>query len=194
MQVETGDWLKQAMPQRITAFSRRLKPEERDEFPGHFDFQAHEGQLPPGGDWRVWLVMAGRGFGKTRAGAEWVRAVTEADGQARVALVAASLAEARAVMVEGECWLIGEAPSDAWADHAGQLACWSSGDWLFAPPRSGMRLLNLSTGQLGLYRGGAWSFAAAPTAPSGGTTVDAEARAAIAELIAALADSGIIPD
>ncbi len=106
MQIETGDWLKKASPQRIAAFSRRLKPDERNEYAEHFDFHAHEGQLPPTGDWRVWLVMAGRGFGKTRAGAEWVRAVTEADGQARVALVAASLAEARAVMVEGESGLL----------------------------------------------------------------------------------------
>ncbi len=98
-----------------------------------------------------------------------------------------------AAPAEGECWLIGDAPSDAWAGRAGQLACRSSGDWLFAAPRSGMRLLDLSTGQLRLYRGGAWSLAAAIEAPAGGATVDTQARAAIAELIAALADSGIIP-
>jgi len=84
----------------------RLKKEERNEYPFHFDIHAHPGQLPPPGDWRVWLVLAGRGFGKTRAGAEWVRAVTEADPDARVALVAASLSEARSVMVEGESGLL----------------------------------------------------------------------------------------
>jgi phage terminase large subunit-like protein len=72
----------------------------------HWRLWAHLGQLAPAGDWRVWLVMAGRGFGKTRAGAEWVRAIAESDPQARIALVAATLGEARSVMVEGESGLI----------------------------------------------------------------------------------------
>jgi phage terminase large subunit-like protein len=71
---------------------------------------AHAGQLPPAGDWRVWLILAGRGFGKTRAGAEWVRAQAEADGGLRIALVAATMAEARAVMVEGDSGLLTIAP------------------------------------------------------------------------------------
>ncbi len=70
-------------------------------------------QLPPGGDWRTWLILAGRGFGKTRAGAEWVRGQAEADGSLRIALVAATLAEARAVMVEGDSGLSTIAPPDA---------------------------------------------------------------------------------
>ncbi|PJF24990.1 MAG: ATP-binding protein, partial [Phototrophicales bacterium] len=36
-------------------------------------FLARPDQLPPDGDWRVWLILAGRGWGKTRTGAEWVR-------------------------------------------------------------------------------------------------------------------------
>ena len=71
---------------------------------------AHEGQLPPASAWSVWLILAGRGFGKTRAGAEWVRAVAEADPAARIALVAASLNEARSVMVEGASGLLAIAP------------------------------------------------------------------------------------
>jgi phage terminase large subunit-like protein len=54
--------------------------------------------------------MAGRGFGKTRAGAEWVRQVAENDGEARIALVAASLSEARAIMVDGESGLLAISP------------------------------------------------------------------------------------
>ncbi len=84
----------------------KLDQEERNEYDGAFEQHAHLGQIPPQTDWRIWLVMAGRGFGKTRAGAEWVRGVTEADPQARVALVAASLAEARSVMVEGESGIL----------------------------------------------------------------------------------------
>ncbi|HZV19328.1 MAG TPA: terminase family protein [Sphingobium sp.] len=74
--------------------------------------QARPSQLPPPGAWSVWLMMAGRGFGKTRAGAEWVRAIAEADGSARIALVGASLHEARAVMVEGASGLLAIAPPE----------------------------------------------------------------------------------
>lgn len=87
-----------------------MPEEERREFQWHWQLWARQEQLPPADDWRAWLIMAGRGFGKTRTGAEWVRAVAEADGDARIALVAASLSEARAVMVEGECGLLAIAP------------------------------------------------------------------------------------
>ena len=67
-----------------------------------FESWAHDSQLaPPGEGWRCWLMMAGRGFGKTRAGAEWVNALANAKPKSRIALVGASLAEARSVMVEG---------------------------------------------------------------------------------------------
>lgn len=87
-------------------FVAGLDQSELNAWPYHFRNAAHAGQLPPPGDWRTWLVMAGRGFGKTRAGAEWVRGVAEADPGARIALVGASLAEARAVMVEGESGIL----------------------------------------------------------------------------------------
>lgn len=59
-------------------------------------------QQPPGGDWRTWLVLGGRGSGKTRAGAEWVQAMaSRADAPLRIALVAETLADAREVMVDG---------------------------------------------------------------------------------------------
>ena len=78
----------------------------------HWPFWARPQQLPPPGDWRTWLIMAGRGFGKTRAGAEWVRAIGEAAPDARIALVAANLAEARSVMVEGQSGLLAIAPEE----------------------------------------------------------------------------------
>jgi len=73
-------------------------------------YWARAEQMAPPGDWRTWLILAGRGFGKTRAGAEWVRAQAEADGRLRIALVAATMAEGRAVMVEGESGLLAIAP------------------------------------------------------------------------------------
>ncbi|PZU11763.1 terminase family protein [Sphingomonas sp.] len=77
---------------------------------GRWDYAARAAQWPPEGDWRTWLILAGRGFGKTRAGAEWVRMQAEMHGGARIALVGASLAEARAVMIEGESGLLAIAP------------------------------------------------------------------------------------
>lgn len=57
-------------------------------------------------NWRIWLIMAGRGFGKTRAGAEWVRAIAENDPTARIALIGANHHEARSIMVTGESGLL----------------------------------------------------------------------------------------
>ena len=89
------------LPARLKRL-RRLNQPQREEFSTHWRLFARAEQLPPPGDWQTWLIMAGRGFGKTRAGAEWVRAIAEADGTARFALIGASLGEVRAVMVESE--------------------------------------------------------------------------------------------
>ena len=71
------------------------------ELDADFELCAHNDQHAPEQDgWRVWLMMAGRGFGKTRAGAEWVNRLA-AKRKQRIALVAASIDEARSVMVEG---------------------------------------------------------------------------------------------
>src|SRR5690348_10636491 len=67
-----------------------------------FELWAHQGQLPPSGEgWRTWLMMAGRGFGKTRAGAEWIHRLADAKPSLRIALVGATIADARSIMVEG---------------------------------------------------------------------------------------------
>lgn len=92
------------------ALLERMGERQRRSLRHHWRLWAHDGQLPPAGDWLAWLILAGRGFGKTRAGAEWVRAIAEADGSARIALVGASLGEARRVMVEGDSGLIAIAP------------------------------------------------------------------------------------
>ncbi len=66
-------------------------------------FRGRDEQKPPAGDWRTWLIMGGRGSGKTRAGAEWVHALASADQRSdlRIALVAETLGDAREVMVDG---------------------------------------------------------------------------------------------
>ena len=71
---------------------------------------ARSGQLPPEGDWTYWLLLAGRGFGKTRTGAEWVRSLVENGKAGRIALVAPTAADARDVMVEGESGILAISP------------------------------------------------------------------------------------
>lgn len=77
-----------------------------------WEFWARPNQLPPKGDWRVWLLLAGRGFGKTRSGAEFVRARIEAGLAARVALVGPTASDVRDVMIEGESGLLAVASDD----------------------------------------------------------------------------------
>jgi phage terminase large subunit-like protein len=69
-------------------------------------------QKAPEGDWNVWLVLAGRGFGKTRMAAEWVREMAKytKDGQRRFALAARTAADVRDVIVEGESGIIAVSP------------------------------------------------------------------------------------
>ena len=62
---------------------------------------AHKGQLPAHDEWAIWTALCGRGFGKTRAGAEWVSEMARTTPDAKIALVAANPKEARRVMVEG---------------------------------------------------------------------------------------------
>ena len=91
----------------------------------------------------------------------------------------------------GECWLVGDTPTGAWADHAGEIASFQAGGWIYTTPRDGVRVLDRSSGQDVRYRGG-WQRPVTPAAPTGGTTVDAEARAAIAGLVAALVAGGVL--
>ena len=73
---------------------------------------ARPAQLPPPGDWRNWLIVGGRGSGKTRAGAEWVRAMAHGiwpmalRPHGRIALVAETLGDAREVMIDGESGIV----------------------------------------------------------------------------------------
>src|SRR3990167_8024190 len=97
-------------PEEAAAFASRLHAVRRDTLVYDWALHARPEQLSPPGRWRVWLMLAGRGFGKTRSGAEWVRAIAAQEGAARIALVGATLQEARSVMVEGESGLLAVAP------------------------------------------------------------------------------------
>src|SRR5215468_4719791 len=87
-----------------------MVPREANAFEHDWRYRARPEQLPPAGSWRVWLLMAGRGFGKTRCGAEWVRAEVKA-GRRRIALVGPTAADARNVMVEGASGILAISPN-----------------------------------------------------------------------------------
>ncbi|QUS36839.1 ATP-binding protein [Falsirhodobacter algicola] len=86
--------------------------------PWLFAFWALPHQLPPPGDWKTWVIMGGRGAGKTRAGAEWVRAEVEGarphdPGRARrVALVGETIDQVREVMIFGDSGILACSPPD----------------------------------------------------------------------------------
>lgn len=103
-------WLCTLTRERREAALAALNGSEKAMLRWHWQVWARAEQLPPPGDWRAWLICAGRGFGKTRAGAEWVRAMARENPDARIALIGASLAETRAIMVEGESGLLACCP------------------------------------------------------------------------------------
>ncbi|MBC2778326.1 DNA-packaging protein [Parasphingopyxis marina] len=93
------------LPHRMELLSD-LDPLQRAQFLRYWDMWSRGNQRVPPGAWRVWLLLAGRGYGKTRAGAEWVRGFASRHGACRIALVGATMQDARAIMVEGESGLL----------------------------------------------------------------------------------------
>jgi phage terminase large subunit-like protein len=71
---------------------------------------ARPSPLPPPGDWTIWLILAGPGFGKTRAGAEWVRQNVESGAAKSVAIIGATAADTRDVCIEGSSGLLSICP------------------------------------------------------------------------------------
>lgn len=98
-----------------------------------------------------------------------------------------------ATPIDGQAWLVGSPATGAWAGREGSIASRHGGNWLFSAPRDGMRIFDRDLGQDRRYAG-TWMQAVAPVEPSGGTTVDAAARAAIHDIIVALRTAGILPE
>jgi hypothetical protein len=111
----------------------------------------------------------------------------------------------------GESWLVGSGAAGAWTGKTGDLATWTDGGWRFTAPVAGMTVWNLNTGYRLHWTGTAWSNGEWPVSaltiggqqvvgprletvpsPSGGTTIDAEARAAVDAMIVALRTHGLI--
>jgi Protein of unknown function (DUF2793) len=111
----------------------------------------------------------------------------------------------------GACWIVGTAPSGAWANEANSLACWTQGGWRFNPAREGMIVWSISDKVLAGFIGSVWTIGEVPlqaliidgkqvvgsqlpaiSLPASGTVVDAEARFAIGEILNALRNHGLI--
>ncbi len=89
-----------------------LSNEERQALTYLWRAWARPSQVPPPGDYLGWLIMAGRGFGKTRTGAETTRARVEAGKAGRICLISTTPADVRDVMIEGESGLLNVCPPD----------------------------------------------------------------------------------
>lgn len=100
-------------PRLVRQFLDELSGTELGFLSHDWQFWARDSQIPPQGDWTTWLILGGRGAGKTRAGAEWVRASVEKKRAGYIALVGETYADARDVMVEGTSGLRALGPRDA---------------------------------------------------------------------------------
>jgi len=114
------------MEERV-AFVRKLSDEEQKSINSEWLCWARDEQLPPeGAGWRIWLLMGGRGSGKTRAGAEWIADGVRSGTMHRIALLGATYHDARAVMVEGASG-IAKVDTTARFEPSNQRICWSNG-------------------------------------------------------------------
>lgn len=97
------------MPERQrSAILSELTDADKAALRYHWPFWARHDQTEPPGHWSVWMALAGRGWGKTRVGAEWVRKVKNSHG--RIALIGETAADVRDVMIEGESGILATSP------------------------------------------------------------------------------------
>jgi len=105
----TSEVLRQLPPAKVKEVLAALGPIKVEELKHTWEFWARDNQLEPAGDWNTWFINAGRGYGKTRSGVEWVREQVKR-GAKRIAAVASTNSDIERVMVKGEsgflsvCW------------------------------------------------------------------------------------------
>ena len=117
------------MPSRrlnLQTLRRRLGLRGSLEAVYNFDIWAWPHQVPPEGDWTTWLLMGGRGAGKTRAGAEWVRKLAAA-GVSPIALVGETMTQAETIMVKGQGGIILAHPPGERPRLKGMTLLWPNG-------------------------------------------------------------------
>lgn len=105
----TAETLRSLPASKVKELFQALGPMKTEELKHDWNFWARDAQLEPEGLWNTWFINAGRGFGKTRTGVEWVREQVKR-GKKRIAAVAATNSDIERVMVKGEsgflsvCW------------------------------------------------------------------------------------------
>lgn len=113
--------LKNALPQlppnQIRATVAQLDDDTAAALLADWELWARDEQLPPPGEWYVWLILAGRGWGKTRTGAEYIRQRVESGVGRRIALIGQTAADVRDVIVEGESGILATASRHCYPDY-----------------------------------------------------------------------------
>jgi phage terminase large subunit-like protein len=94
-----------------------LKKRRQQAHKTSWQMQARPEQLCPPGDWKIWLILAGRGFGKTRTGAETIRNWVITGCYKRICLLSHSFEEGRSIMIEGESGLLSISPKEEGVQH-----------------------------------------------------------------------------
>ena len=92
---------------------------------------------------------------------------------------------------DGSSYRILANPDGEWTGHDDEIALWIGGSWHFVQASDGMAIFDQTASQCFRFLGG-WSAAVEPTIPNGGSVVDAEARAALVEIVEALRTYGIV--
>ncbi len=113
-----AEWVSSLSQERRHEILADLTEDDCDALNYDWHFWARKNQLPPEGHWFCWLILAGRGFGKTRTAVEWIRGLTEGDSPSkapkgapeRIALVADTFLDGRLTMIEGESGLLAVTP------------------------------------------------------------------------------------
>lgn len=105
-----ASWLASLPEAERNQWIASLTPLEAQALLADWGFWARSAQQVPEGSWRIWLLLAGRGFGKTRTGAELIRARAVARVARRLALVAPTAGDARDILVEGESGILAISP------------------------------------------------------------------------------------
>jgi hypothetical protein len=138
-------------------------------------------------------------------------ALTILDMAVQASVIACGVGTPPPAPVEGNCWIVGTAPSGEWAGHADAIASWTAGGWRFAAPTEGCRVWVTEEGLDARFKSGAWVLGVVNAAqlvvggnamlaepvtaipdPTGGTTVDLAARGAIAAILSALRHHNLV--
>jgi hypothetical protein len=138
-------------------------------------------------------------------------ALLRLDGLVQASVEAVNLDTPPASPSPGQCWIVGDAPSGAWAGQAGAIASFGDGGWRFTSPLPGMSVWSKADGVFALRLAASWVLGRTPQlavhidgnqvvgprhpailSPTGGTTIDPEARVALDQILVMLRGHGLI--